>query len=80
MVDVTEVFLYTVVRSRENPEEVSPLMAPSVLEDETDEKGPTPALFSSELTPVVELVVSLWLLSSVEWAAAVKIGDNKVAN
>lgn len=79
VVDVTEVILYTVVRSRENPEEVL-LMAPSVLEDEGDAKGTRPALFSYELIPMVELVVSFWLLSSVESAAAVEIGDNGVAN
>ncbi|CAI4623524.1 AKH_1a_G0033690.mRNA.1.CDS.1 [Saccharomyces cerevisiae] len=56
---VSEVILYTVVRSRENPEEVSSLVTLPVLEDVADEEGITLALFSDDMVSLEEFVLSV---------------------
>ena len=56
---VSEVILYTVVRSRENPEEVSSLVTLPVLGDVADEEGITLALFSDDMVSLEEFVLSV---------------------
>ena len=51
--------LYTVVRSRENPEEVSSLVTLPVLGDVADEEGITLALFSDDMVSLEEFVLSV---------------------
>jgi hypothetical protein len=56
---VSEVILYTVVRSRENPEEVSSLVTLPVSGDVADEEGITLALFSDDMVSLEEFVLSV---------------------